>query len=224
MAEIKTQKIVPIPVGDVLVELLAEGDAIARMTLNGKAWEPETRAAWHTFIREGEMVIDIGAYTGVYTIASRHMGAVVLAFEPHPTNFARLKANGAINSTRFIGLPCAVSDRDGPTLLRYKKSIGNLSDTASLVIDDQLYNTAVQGVRLDSLNLQPRVAFIKIDIEGHEAAVLLGAVQTIAHHRPNILIETLDESAYLNCKMVLTAYAYREQAVLDRRNRLFVPI
>ena len=46
----------------------------------------------------------------------------------------------------------------------------------------------VKIATLDSLELQ-RVGFIKIDVEGHEQAVLSGAAKTLASERPNILIE-----------------------------------
>jgi hypothetical protein len=41
--------------------------------------------------------------------------------------------------------------------------------------------------------LFPSVGFIKIDVEGHELAVLRGAERTITEQRPNLLIECNDE-------------------------------
>ena len=46
----------------------------------------------------------------------------------------------------------------------------------------------VQTARLDDYQLPP-VGFIKIDVEGHEEAVLRGAAQTIARNRPVLMIE-----------------------------------
>jgi hypothetical protein len=47
----------------------------------------------------------------------------------------------------------------------------------------------VQAVRLDDLEFDG-VSFIKIDVEGHEEAVLRGAAATIERHRPFMLIES----------------------------------
>lgn len=49
----------------------------------------------------------------------------------------------------------------------------------------------VQTMRLDDLGLAP--AIIKIDVEGHEAAVLRGLETTITGHRPVILLEGPDD-------------------------------
>ena len=51
-----------------------------------------------------------------------------------------------------------------------------------------VHQIAVKIATLDSLELQ-RVGFIKIDVEGHELAVLSGAAKTLVSERPNILIE-----------------------------------
>jgi hypothetical protein len=52
----------------------------------------------------------------------------------------------------------------------------------------------VQAISLDSLKL-PRIDFIKIDVEGMEMAVLAGAIESVKHHRPAMLIESLKTDA-----------------------------
>ena len=47
-------------------------------------------------------------------------------------------------------------------------------------------------IAIDSLAL-PRLDLIKIDVEGHEREVVLGAMAAIAAHRPAMLIETLNQ-------------------------------
>ena len=43
--------------------------------------------------RRGDVVVDIGANIGVYSLYAAHKGAQVVAYEPHPETFALLKAN-----------------------------------------------------------------------------------------------------------------------------------
>ena len=50
----------------------------------------------------------------------------------------------------------------------------------------------VETRRIDDYDLAD-VGFIKIDVEGHELAVLAGAAATLARHKPNLLIECNDE-------------------------------
>ncbi|MEY2549321.1 MAG: hypothetical protein QOD64_1903, partial [Verrucomicrobiota bacterium] len=50
----------------------------------------------------------------------------------------------------------------------------------------------VETRRIDDYDLVD-VGFIKIDVEGHELAVLAGAANTLARHTPNLLIECNDE-------------------------------
>lgn len=212
-----------IPVGHVSVQLIAEGDAIARMTLNGKAWEPETRGVWGKLIQEctaADMVVDVGAYTGVYTIASALMGMKVVALEPHPANYARLLMNGALNSMRFEALPMAASDRTGISILHMKDLI---NDTASLDhgADDLCVHTEVQTTRIDDLKLSNRVGLLKIDTEHHEASVLSGAFHTIQSHKPLIVVETLSESERQTVSLMLQIAGYKCRGMLDGRNGVY---
>jgi hypothetical protein len=49
----------------------------------------------------------------------------------------------------------------------------------------------VPAERLDAFDLRS-VGFIKIDVEGHEVAVLEGARETIRRERPNLVVEATD--------------------------------
>ena len=214
-----------IPVGHVNVQLLTDGDAIARMMLNGKEWEPETRAAWDGLIQRcpvSDLVLDIGAYTGVYTIASALMGMKVMALEPHPANYARLLMNGALNSMRFDARAMAASDTNGTKRLHMKNRI---NDTASLEVGaDALCvdHVEVQTRRIDDLPLgDGRVGLLKIDAEHHSAAILAGAPHTLVTHKPLVVVETLTEREDMEVFAMLCAAGYKQRAVLDGRNRLY---
>jgi ribosomal protein L11 methylase PrmA len=121
-----------IPVGHVNVQLIDRGDAIVRMMQNGKEWESQTRKMWGELVQQcgpDDMILDVGAYTGVYAIASALMGWKVMALEPHPMNYARLLMNCALNSMRVDARPMAASSVNSTRTLYMKKRI---NDTASL--------------------------------------------------------------------------------------------
>ena len=79
--------------------------------------------------REGWVVLDIGAYVGLYSLrASKLVGlkGFVVAFEPNPYVFQWLKYNLKLNrATNVRALPIALGDRNGFTEL-YVVTKGNI--------------------------------------------------------------------------------------------------
>ena len=220
-------KTIALPVGNVFVQLIAEGDAIARMTLNGKEWEPQTRDAWGALVWRGNgLVLDIGAYSGVYAIATALMGAKAMALEPHPVNYGRLLRNAQLNSMRFPVLNVAASSNNDTKTLRTKKPVESMSDTATLQPQPemhtiQMHSIEVPAKRIDDLPITTRVGLIKIDVEHHELDVLLGARQVIEKHKPLLLVETLNPQAYDAVSMQLLVWGYRLVIMLDGRNAVY---
>jgi hypothetical protein len=66
---------------------------------------------------------------------------------------------------------------------------------------------AVQAIAIDTLKL-PRIDFIKIDVEGMELDALAGAAESIAQHRPAVLVESIKAGAAA-LREWLTARGYR---------------
>ena len=127
---------------------------------------------------------------------ARHAGRV-LAFEPHPECASHLRA---LALARCEVIEAAVSDRDGHATLRIPYETGaEVHALATLAESNDLGGEAIRAVtvattRLDAalggrLGPGEAISLIKIDVEGHERAVIEGAAATIAHHRPVLLIE-----------------------------------
>lgn len=142
--------------------------------------------------RMGDIIIDGGAYIGAFTIlAAKLVGpsGKIIAFEPDPGNFARLKTNVALNHLNNVILinKGLWSEETDLTL--------NLAGNGSSLIPDQLPGrpptvivpvTTIDRAR-DQLGLS-RVDFIKMDIEGAEIPALTGARQTIKAYSPKLAI------------------------------------
>jgi FkbM family methyltransferase len=201
------------------VHLLAADDAIVRMTRNQKIWEPETRGVWQQLVRGDEIVVDVGAYTGIYSIASALMGAKAVAIEPHPANFRRLKANAAINSVMVDALWMAASDQHTLRMLGANKPADCITDTAWL--GEGLTQFPIVTKPIDELRFGAKVCLIKVDVEHHEVQVLGGALRTIWLHKPFIIAETLSGTEASAIADVLGVIGYTETRVLDGRNRLY---
>jgi len=138
-------------------------------------------------VKLGDCVYDIGANTGFYTIlAAKRVGATgqVVAFEPEGQNFARLQSNVLINGLdNVIACPFAISDRNGSELLRLHSS--DAGEGAHALVSDG-GNWRVFLLRLDTavdMFDLPVPSHIKIDVEGHEEAVLAGMSTCLSSER-----------------------------------------
>lgn len=144
--------------------------------------------------------IDVGAKVGMYTYRIRDRSAKVIAFEPIPT-FNQMLAKVFDGKCGQIE-PYALSNRRGRTMLRMPYESGDRGQWGRSTIEpaNQLAQALIR--RTDEIEIETRmldeyeltgVGFIKIDVEGHEGAVLEGAERTIEVNRPNMLIECNDE-------------------------------
>ncbi len=143
------------------------------------------------YIRPGMVVIDVGANVGAFTLlASRLVGphGRVVAIEPVPENAACLRRaisdNGLANVTVA---QVALGSVEGEITL--SADPGRLG-AASAVFDRGPARIAARLATLDSLAEElslRRVDFIKIDVEGYEPEVLLGAPRVLAELTPTVV-------------------------------------
>lgn len=210
-----------IPVGSAWVDLISRGDRICAHLKSGKEFETESLLVWGELCREGATVVDVGGYTGLFSISAGLLGTKAVTIEPMAVNADRIAENVALNGvSNWVRLiRAAASDRVGHIELTWNPNVDGLTSGASLV--RKTGNKAmVEAVTIDSLKLPP-VAAIKIDVERAEAMVLRGARRTIERDRPTLLVEALD--AVLREAVLAELPGYRVAAVLDVRNLLMVP-
>jgi FkbM family methyltransferase len=167
--------------------------------LSGANYEPEMELL-DLLCERHRPGIDVGAKVGMYTYRIRKHSSEVIAFEPIPMFNHILRA--VFEGKRGRIEPYAVSNQRGTAILRvpyghdgvakYGRSTidpGNHFDPGLIAGNEEI---EVETCRIDDYNL-PDVGFIKIDVEGHELAVLAGAEVTLARHAPSLLIECNDE-------------------------------
>jgi len=159
------------------------------------------RRPWHfepelflvrAFCHSGGTAVDVGVNMGVYAFEmARHADAVV-AFEPNSgllTHLSRfLPANVRIE-------PVALSNYRGVAEFRIVETNSGVAtiesrNVLSMISNPQDIKTRIVPVRtLDSFELR-NVCFIKVDVEGHEEAVIEGARELLLRDRPALLIES----------------------------------
>jgi FkbM family methyltransferase len=155
--------------------------------------EPELRLV-RRLVRRGNMAVDVGSHSGTYAFEMACAGRVpTIAFEPNP---GLHPCRDGARSWPYLLLPVALSDRCGSAVMRVPVTGGvRRYGRSSICVQNRFCRSVphrellVETRSLDSLGL-PRVGFVKIDVEGHELAVLRGAESIIERDRPNFLIET----------------------------------
>ena len=178
--------------------LFPQGWELARIVRRElKKGEPELRLA--PFLAPvDKLALDIGANRGIWTHVLVRHGVRTLALEPNPKMFEIL--NGAIPDgaeARMI----AASDRSGTAELeipgqgaRYSNQHASLNPARNS--GRNVGKVEVETARLDDMDLPP-VGFIKIDVEGHEKAVLDGARELIQRDRPRMIIELEERHTHI---------------------------
>ena len=151
--------------------------------------EPEIKFL-KNIVNKEKTAIDIGANRGIYSYFLSKLAKDVIAYEPNPKMFNFL-LKAKIKGVKINNI--ALSDSKRISFL--KIPIFNdveVDGWASLSknFDEGLKKSYVE-VNVDTLDNKSHknVGFIKIDVEGHEEAVINGARNLIKMNKPTLLIE-----------------------------------
>jgi FkbM family methyltransferase len=136
------------------------------------------------YINEGDYVLDAGANIGCYSYAFLNKiskRGMLYAFEPSIDTFECLEYNlGEYRNVRLYNE--ALSYKQG-----YCKVIEE-NDNKGMNFCEEVKDKGISVRTIDSLNLR-KIDFIKIDVEGDELNVLIGAYDTIKKFKPTLYIE-----------------------------------
>jgi FkbM family methyltransferase len=139
-------------------------------------------------VKPGEYVVDVGPCFGSYALTALAMGASVLAYEPFDDGCTILNANIEANpgfAERFTLVKKALFD-GGP----YPAALGFEVWTTHYPARSRIETTTLDE---DLAAREPRVVdWLKIDVEGAELGVLVGAEKTLLRDRPTLIIEDHD--------------------------------
>ena len=176
------------------------------------------------WIREGDWVLDIGANIGHYTKRFSELagaGGRVLAFEPVPDTFALLTANTRLFAHANVSLfNAAVSDRlgvCGMSVPEFDTGLKNFYEARLAEAAGSAFS--VLTLPVDRLDIEARVALVKIDAEDHESAVLAGMSRLLERHHPVLIVETGDEAVVAG----LARMGYAAERLAGSPNILFRP-
>jgi FkbM family methyltransferase len=186
---------------------LAEGIDFSIYLLG--AFEPQTIKLYGRLIRAGDVVADIGANIGAHSLPLAMLvgdTGRVLCFEPTDYAFQKLTRNIALNrelasrlETRQAMLVATDQDVVEPELYSswplkgagalHEQHRGRLMEASGA--DALTFDAAMMLSGATELN------FVKLDVDGHEFKVLMGARKTLEKFKPKLLME-LDPCLYVS--------------------------
>lgn len=188
-----------------LYALLDLGEEVQAAMFYRGAFQPEVFAVFQRHLPSHGIFVDVGAHIGQYTLWAAYHGVPVIAFEPDPDTFWRLKRNVHSNTlghlvTLYQG---AVSHEEGQT--SFFPGSDCQRGGGSLVLHVREHRRSAQRgtmlhvpcVTVDGWFRQAPptspIGLIKLDIEGAELLALRGAAETIRTYHPVLILEVAPE-------------------------------
>ncbi len=164
-------------------------------------YEPELKLI-KKFIINGTDALDIGVYQGVYSYEISKYAKTVHSFEFNPIIFSFLNRNihKIIRNIKLYNF--GLSNQNNNATLRIpirnklakEENYEEFFEMGRATIHDKnefsefrTFNVNIK--KLDDVQFENSISFIKIDVEGHEIAVIEGAVETINKNKPILLVE-----------------------------------
>lgn len=192
----------PLPGTDGLLFTIPPGSVIGHEVLLYGLYEKDVVRCFESLIAPGDLVLDIGANLGQYTLlASNRAGAAgqVISIEPVPHIHRQLVRHLQVNGiTNVTTIEAALGKEDGSVLMTI---IADENDGMHHVAETE----SPEGFRVLQRRLddvireaapQREVSVMKIDVEGWEENVFAGAEQVLAQHvPPTIFFECIEDHA-----------------------------
>lgn len=146
-------------------------------------------------VTSDDVVFDLGANHGVFSVYAASRGAEVYAFEPTPELKKTIERQSELNNGAILLAPYAVSDVCGKTqfYISNSTSVNGLAEHDQYLSDEVVSAITVDQITIDEFvkqNKIPRVDFIKADIEGAERLMLRGAQETLRKFAPKLALCT----------------------------------
>jgi FkbM family methyltransferase len=166
-----------------------------------KGWEKESLKLWLKLCEKADVIFDLGANTGIYSLVAKTIRpeSKVFAFEPVQRIFSKLKENIVLNKFDIVAVEKAVSDKDGTAIIYDTSSEHVYSVTVNKNMsssDTKVTEIEIRTITMDTFirenNIQ-KLDLIKIDVETHEPEVLAGFSTYLPKFKPTMLIEILSD-------------------------------
>jgi FkbM family methyltransferase len=205
-------------------------DIVARhlLALGAFGYERGSAAAWTILAREAALVIDIGAFTGYFTLLAAKLANAknIIAVEANPLNYQRLRENMNINNVSALAINKALvpaesqENGNGYIEIKYNSKLSSL-DAGGFANHAKAHLIAAKSTKQDTYQIdtvtinsllkdnamqhkQEQLLLAKVDVEGLEEELLNGFLEA---KKTNfvVIIELLNEEGFNNIKHILSS-------------------
>ena len=179
-------------------------------------WESTSIMLWSKLCSSANVIIDIGANSGLYSLVAKAVSpqSAVYAFEPISRVYKRLVRNNAINRYNIITEESALSNYDGEGIVYDTADSHILSVTVNKNLHaDHIpsHPVTISVKRLDTYFKEKdinKLDLLKIDVETHESEVLEGMKLLLDRFKPTLLIEVLNDDVGSRIQAIVAPYGY----------------
>ncbi|WP_337322875.1 FkbM family methyltransferase [Kribbella sp. CCNWLW197] len=195
-------------------------------------YEPAVRRFLLTELRQGDVVLDVGANIGLHALtAAKRLqelgGGRVIAFEPATDCLAKLQAAAARNNLQIDVVPTALGERQHHAALRADSRYDEADAGVRSLYGDGAVVQEVPVIRLDDWageHALQRLDVVKLDIEGSEVSALSGAAHTLTRLQPRaLLVEDKRAETSARLHAALDELGYQPTGEVMDHNALFRP-
>jgi len=168
-----------------------------KIIVDSNFFESELLDYMGKLIKKESVFLDIGANIGNHTLYFANIlnAKKIYSFEPQKHMFNILKKNIKINNldkkVKLFNTALGASDSMGVMDIP-KKRLLRLNYGCSTFIPKE--NGGTKVVKLDGIKIKEKINFIKLDAEGFEKDILIGARDTIKKNKPMIFIEIMERN------------------------------
>jgi FkbM family methyltransferase len=196
-------------------------------------YEKESLKIWAILSKTSQVILDIGANTGAYSLIAQNNNqyAKIIAFEPIDVNLQVLSKNIRKNKFPISIENIALSNQDGiAKMFMLKDSLNYITsvndDRYALhpeikgnkeVIEVEVPIRTFRGIH-DKYELQG-VDLIKIDVEGHEVVVLESMLPYLSKYKPAVLIEVIGDQNAKELDAIFKTAGYKDYVSIDEVNK-----
>ncbi len=183
-------------------------------------YEAAERAALLPQIRPGDVVVDVGAHFGVYSLLASKRAAKILSIEADPATFGYLERNLAMNgASNVTAVQAGVSDRRESLSLYGNNVTGDRSGHSFVPGWGRNDKTEVQCYPLPEIMAAHGFGtcdVLKIDVEGFEYRVLAPLIEQSRIRPRVILVEYFETRNTGDVRILLRDHGYHLSRQIGR--------